>query len=52
MATLPDLARLSEQEKDALIAALWAWVSDLSSAQKNHPAEQWQVCLASQLREW
>jgi transposase len=26
------------------------WVSDLYSAQKNHPAEQWQVCLAHQLR--
>jgi transposase len=27
------------------------WVSDLYSAQKNHPAEQWQVCLAHQLRD-
>lgn len=27
------------------------WVSDLFSAQKNHPAEQWQVCLAHQLRD-
>jgi len=26
------------------------WVSDLYSAQRNHPAEQWQVCLAHQLR--
>jgi len=26
-------------------------VSDLFSAQKNHPAEQWQVCLAHQLRD-
>jgi transposase len=26
-------------------------VSDLYSAQKNHPAEQWQVCLAHQLRD-
>jgi transposase len=27
------------------------WVSDLYSAQKNHPAEQWQVCLAHQVRD-
>jgi transposase len=27
------------------------WVSDLYSAQKNHPAEAWQVCLAHQLRD-
>jgi transposase len=27
------------------------WVSDLYSAQQNHPAEQWQVCLAHQLRD-
>jgi len=27
------------------------WVSDLFSAQRNHPAEQWQVCLAHQLRD-
>jgi transposase len=27
------------------------WVSDLHSAQRNHPAEQWQVCLAHQLRD-
>jgi transposase len=27
------------------------WVSDLFSAQKNHPAEKWQVCLAHQLRD-
>lgn len=27
------------------------WVSDLFSAQKNHPAQQWQVCLAHQLRD-
>ncbi|BAY80252.1 transposase IS66 (plasmid) [Nostoc linckia NIES-25] len=27
------------------------WVSDLFSAQKNHPAHQWQVCLAHQLRD-
>ena len=27
------------------------WVSDLHSAQLNHPAEQWQVCLAHQLRD-
>lgn len=27
------------------------WVSDLYSAQKHHPAEQWQVCLAHQLRD-
>jgi len=27
------------------------WVSDLFSAQKAHPAEQWQVCLAHQLRD-
>jgi transposase len=27
------------------------WVSDLYSAQKNHPAEPWQVCLAHQLRD-
>lgn len=26
------------------------WVSDLFSAQKNHPAQEWQVCLAHQLR--
>jgi transposase len=26
-------------------------VSDLYSAQRNHPAEQWQVCLAHQLRD-
>ena len=26
------------------------WVSDLYSAQKKHPAEDWQVCLAHQLR--
>lgn len=27
------------------------WVSDLFSAQKAHPAERWQVCLAYQLRD-
>ena len=27
------------------------WVSDLFSAQKTHPAESWQVCLAHQLRD-
>ena len=27
------------------------WVSDLYSAQKHHPAEAWQVCLAHQLRD-
>jgi transposase len=27
------------------------WVSDLSSAQRPHPAEDWQVCLAHQLRD-
>ena len=27
------------------------WVSDLFSAQKKHPAAQWQVCLAHQLRD-
>jgi transposase len=27
------------------------WVSDLFSAQKHHPAKQWQVCLAHQLRD-
>jgi len=27
------------------------WVSDLYSAQQNHPAAQWQVCLAHQLRD-
>lgn len=27
------------------------WVSDLFSAQKGHPAAQWQVCLAHQLRD-
>lgn len=27
------------------------WVSDLYSAQKNHPAEHWQVCLAHQWRD-
>ena len=27
------------------------WVSDLFSAQKNHPGKQWQVCLAHQLRD-
>jgi transposase len=27
------------------------WVSDLFSAQKKHPAEDWQVCLAHQLRD-
>ena len=27
------------------------WVSDLSSAQRHHPAEDWQVCLAPQLRD-
>jgi transposase len=27
------------------------WVSDLFSAQKKHPAENWQVCLAHQLRD-
>ena len=27
------------------------WVSDYSRAQKNHPAPQWQVCLAHQLRD-
>lgn len=27
------------------------WVSDLFSAQKTHPAELWQVCLAHQLRD-
>ncbi len=27
------------------------WVSDLYSAQRSHPAEQWQVCLAHQLRD-
>ena len=27
------------------------WVSDLYSAQKKHPADNWQVCLAHQLRD-
>jgi transposase len=27
------------------------WLSDLFSAQKKHPAEHWQVCLAHQLRD-
>jgi transposase len=27
------------------------WVSDLYSAQQHHPAEDWQVCLAHQLRD-
>lgn len=27
------------------------WISDLFSAQKTHPAEEWQVCLAHQLRD-
>lgn len=27
------------------------WVSDLFGAQANHPAQQWQVCLAHQLRD-
>jgi transposase len=27
------------------------WVSDLFSAQKTHPADDWQVCLAHQLRD-
>lgn len=27
------------------------WVSDLFSAQKTHPANKWQVCLAHQLRD-
>ena len=27
------------------------WVSDLFSAQKKHPAQEWQVCLAHQLRD-
>ena len=27
------------------------WVSDLFSAQRNHPGIQWQVCLAHQLRD-
>lgn len=27
------------------------WVSDLFSAQATHPAQQWQVCLAHQLRD-
>ncbi|MEL6353749.1 MAG: IS66 family transposase [Cyanobacteria bacterium J06627_28] len=27
------------------------WVSDLFGAQANHPAKQWQVCLAHQLRD-
>jgi len=27
------------------------WVSDLYSAQRQHPAEDWQVCLAHQLRD-
>ena len=27
------------------------WVSDLFIAQKSHPAERWQVCLAHQLRD-
>lgn len=27
------------------------WVSDLYSAQATHPAQQWQVCLAHQLRD-
>lgn len=27
------------------------WISDLFSAQKTHPAEAWQVCLAHQLRD-
>jgi transposase len=27
------------------------WVSDLFSAQKTHPAEEWQVCLAHQIRD-
>ena len=31
---------------------LEVWVSDLYSAQRNHPAEQWQVCLAHQLRDY
>ena len=28
-----------------------SWVSELSSAQQKHPAEDWQVCLAHQLRD-
>jgi transposase len=27
------------------------WVSDLSSAHRHHPAEDWQVCVAHQLRD-
>jgi transposase len=27
------------------------WMSDLYSAQKHHPAEEWQVCLAHQVRD-
>jgi len=27
------------------------WVPDLYSAQQSHPAEQWQVCLAHQVRD-
>ena len=27
------------------------WISDLFSAQSKHPAHQWQVCLANQLRD-
>ncbi len=27
------------------------WVSDLYSAQRNHSAQQWQACLAHQLRD-
>jgi len=27
------------------------WISDLFSAQKTHPAQEWQVCLAHQLRD-
>jgi transposase len=27
------------------------WVSDLYSAQKTHPGEEWQICLAHQLRD-
>ena len=27
------------------------WVSDLYSSQAKHPAVQWQVCLAHQLRD-
>jgi transposase len=60
MSKLPDLKQLNEKTKDALIIALseeiqklrqQVWVSDLFSAQQIHPAEDWQVCLAHQLRD-